>query len=100
MATLYVLLRQAGIHYTVESSDVISQVFEDAADDTIAAAMDLQSDLRFVFRVGVGHDVYVCGAILQNDLIAGDGVEVGPGQWFVEGDVIDLFDLMTGMGEL
>jgi hypothetical protein len=100
VATLYVLLCEAGIHYTVEPSDIISEVFEDAADDTIAAAMDLQSDLGLVFRVGVSHDVDVCGAILQHDLITGDGVEVGLRQRLVEGDVIDLFDLMTGMGEL
>ena len=100
MAALHILLRQAGVHHAVESSDVISQVFEDAADDTITAAMDLQPYLGLVFRVGVSHDIHVCGAILQDDLIAGDSVEVGPGQWFVEGDMIDLFDLMTRMGEL
>ena len=74
-------------------------MFEDAADDPVAAAVYLKTYLCLVFRVGIGECVHICGSILEDDASGGNLVEICMREGFVEDDMIDLFDLMTGMGE-
>ena len=61
--------------------------------------MDLEADLGFVFRVGISQVVDGCGAVFKGDGSGGNLFEVGPGEGFVEGDVVDLSYLMAGVGE-
>ena len=100
VATLDVLFREAGIHDAVEASYIVAQVLEDAADDPVAAAMDFNTDLCLVFWFGIGEVVDGCGAVFKGDGAGGDLFEVGFCQGFVEGDVVDLSDLVAGVGEL
>ncbi len=51
MPPLDILFCEAGVHDAVEAPDVVFEVFEDAADDAVAAAMDLEADLGFVAGV-------------------------------------------------
>jgi len=63
MAALDVLLSEAGVHYPIKPANVVAEMFEDAADDAIAAAVDLEADLGPVFRIGISDDVDVGGRL-------------------------------------
>jgi len=99
VAALDILFCQPGIHHAVEPANVITQVLEDATDNPVAAAVDLDPDLGAVFRIGVGEIIDRGGTVFKRDAARGYFVEVGLVEGFVEGDVIDLPDLVAGMRE-
>jgi len=99
MAALDVLLSEAGVHYPIKPANVVAEMFEDAADDAIAAAVDLEADLGPVFRIGISDDVDVGGAVFEDYPAADDLVEVTFRENLVEDDVVDLLYFVGGVGE-
>ncbi len=49
MAALNVFLGKTGVHDAVEASDIVAQMLEDATNNTVAAAVDLEANLGFIF---------------------------------------------------
>ena len=64
-APFNIFFGQPGKHDPVEVFDIITQVFKDAAHNTVTPAVYFNPDLRFVFQVWVSKHIYARRPVFQ-----------------------------------
>lgn len=82
----------------VELFDFIIQVFKDMVNNLVVFNVDFDVDFIFFVVVQVVYVVYWSRAVFQFEFLL-DGFNMFWGNIFVEGDLIEFFNFVVGVGQ-